>query len=122
MAKLVVHDKGIRVQLNSAEKLWSLKSDFEIPVTSIRGAEVVAGKTSSIFAGLNWAMRVGTALPFVYYAGRFYRKGGVDFIVARMGKSAIQLNLSGKPYSRVILNVDDPENVAQEINSALASC
>ena len=122
MAKLVILDRGIRVQLSAAEKFWSLKSDFDIPVTSIRGAEVVAGKALSIFKGISWAMRVGTALPGVFYAGRFFRAGGADFLVVRAGKPAIQLNLSGKPYLRVILTVDNPEKVAEEINSALAAC
>ena len=122
MAQVVVHNKGISVRLSFAEKIWSLSGDFEIPVTSIRGAEVVDGKALSIFKGISWAMRVGTALPGVYYAGRFFRKGGADFLAVRAGKPAIQLNLSGKPYLRVILTVDSPEKVAEEINSALAAC
>lgn len=122
MARVEVHNKGISVKLSTAEKIWSLSGDFEIPVTSIRGAEVVPGKGMSIFKGISWAMRVGTALPGLYYAGRFYRKGGADFLVVRAGKPAVQLNLSGKPYLRVILTVDSPETVAEEINSALAAC
>lgn len=110
------------MKLTLAEKIWSLSGDFEIPVTSIRGAEVVPGKASSIFTGISWAMRVGTALPGVYYAGRFFRKGGADFLVVRAGRPAIQLNLSGKPYLRVILTVDEPEKLAEEINGALAAC
>jgi hypothetical protein len=122
MAKLVVHNNGISVKLTFAEKIWSISGDFDIPVTSIRGAEVVDGRANSIFTGISWALRVGTALPGVYYAGRFFRKGGTDFLVVRAGKPAIQLNLSGKPYLRVILTVDFPEQTAQEINTALASC
>jgi hypothetical protein len=67
-------------------------------------------------------MRVGTALPGVYYAGRFFRKGGADFLVVRAGNPALQLNLSGKPYLRVILTVPDAEKVAEDVNSALAAC
>ncbi len=122
MAKLIVHDRGVRVKLTLAEKIWSISGDFDIPVTSIRGAEVISGKANAIFTGISWALRVGTALPGVYYAGRFFRKGGADFLVVRAGKPAIQLNLSGYPYLRVILTVDFPEQTAQEINTALASC
>lgn len=122
MAHFVIHDRGISVKLTAAEKFWSLSGDFEIPVTSIRGAEVVDGKARSIFSGINWAWRVGTALPGVYYAGRFFRKGGADFLVVRAGKPAVQLNLSGKPYLRVILTLSDAEKVAEDVNSALAAC
>lgn len=122
MAELVIHDRGISVKLTLAEKIWSLSGDFEIPVTSIRGAEVVDGKARSIFKGISWAMRVGTALPGVYYAGRFFRKGGADFLAVSAGKPAVQLNLSGNPYLRVILTVDDAEKVAENVNSALAAC
>ena len=122
MATVQVLNNGIAVKLTTSEKIWSMSGDFEIPVTSIRGAEVVAGKASAIFRGITWAMRVGTALPGVFYAGRFFRKGGADFLVVRAGKPALQLNLSGKPYLRVILTVENPEEAAEEINSALASC
>lgn len=122
MAQIVVHDKGVSVKLSLAEKIWSLSDDFEIPVTSLRGAEVIAGRAKNIFSGISWAFRLGTALPGVYYAGRFFRKGGVDFLVVRAGAPALQLNLSGRPFLRVILTVDNPEVVAEEINSALAAC
>lgn len=122
MAELVIHDRGISVKLTAAEKFWSLSGDFEIPVTSIRGAEVVSGKARNIFKGISPAIRVGTALPGVFYAGRFFRKGGADFLVVSAGKPAIQLNLSGKPYLRVILTVEDAEKVAEDVNSALAAC
>lgn len=122
MVHIEVHNKGITVKLTLAEKFWSLSGDFEIPVTSIRGAEVIPGKAQSIFKGISWAMRVGTALPGVYYAGRFFRKGGADFLVVSAGKPALQLNLSGKPYLRVVLTVPNPEKVAEDVNSALAAC
>ena len=122
MAKVVITNRGVSVKLTPAEKFWSLKRDFEIPVTSIKGAEVIDGKAVTMFADLAWAIRVGTALPFVYYAGRFYRPGGKDFIVVRPGRPSLQLNLNGKPYIRVILTVENPEKLAEEINSALAAC
>ena len=122
MANIVLHAKGISVKLTIAEKIWSVSGDFEIPVTSIRGAEVVDGKALTIFKGISWAMRVGTALPGVYYAGRFFRKGGADFLVVRAGKPALQLNLSGKPYLRVVLTMPNAEKVAEDVNSALAAC
>ena len=122
MAHLEVHNKGLTVRMTFAEKLWSLSGDFEIPVTSIRGAEVVPGKAASIFKGISWALRFGTALPGVYYAGRFFRKGGADFLVVRAGRPALQLNLSGKPYLRVVLTVPNAEKVAEDVNSALAAC
>ena len=122
MASIEVHNKGISVKLTLAEKFWSLSGNFEIPVTSIRGAEVVPGKALAIFDGISWAVRVGTALPGVYYAGIFLRKNVADFLVVSAGKPALQLNLSGKPYLRVILTVPNAEKVAEDVNSALAAC
>jgi hypothetical protein len=122
MAKVLITNRGVSVKLTPAENFWSLKRDFDIPVTSIKGAEVIDGKAVTMFADLAWALRVGTALPFVLYAGRFFRPGGKDFIVVRPGKPSLQLNLNGKPYIRVILTVENPEKLAEEINSALAAC
>lgn len=120
MALVQIGEKGITVKLTPAEKFWSISGDLEIPVTSIRGAEVTQGQ--KMFAGLTWAIRVGTALPFVYYAGRFYRPGGKDFLLVRPGKPTLQLNLSGKPYKRVMISMPNAEKVAEEVNSALAAC
>jgi hypothetical protein len=122
MAQIVVQEKGISVKLTLAEKIWSLSGDFVIPVTSIRGAEVVQGKINTLFKNLSWAMRVGTAIPGLYYAGRFFRKGGVDFLIVNAGKPSVAVNLSGKPYKRVVITVPNAEKVAEEINSALAAC
>ena len=122
MAKVSITNRGVSVKLTFAEKIWALKRDFEIPVTSIKGAEVIDGKAVTMFSSLAWALRVGTALPFVYYAGRFFRPGGKDFLIVRPGKPTLQLNLNGKPYIRVILTVENPEKLAEEINSALAAC
>ena len=122
MAKVTVTNRGVSVSLGFWEQVLSVKRDFEIPVTSIKGAEVIDGRAVTMFSDLAWAIRVGTALPFVYYAGRFFRPGGKDFIIVRPGKPSLQLNLNGKPYIRVILTVENPEKLAEEINSALAAC
>ena len=122
MAKVTVTNRGVSVSLGFWEQVLSVKRDFEIPVTSIKGAEVIDGKAVTMFADLGWVIRVGTALPFVYYAGHFFRPGGKDFIIVRPGKPSLQLNLNGKPYIRVILTVENPEKLAEEINSALAAC
>jgi len=120
MATVEIHANKLRIRLTASEKIWSLANDFEIPVTSIRGAEVTSG--NRLFAGLVWALRVGTALPGFYYAGRFYGRGGRDFLLVRPGKPTLQLNLTGKPYRRVMISMPNAESVAEEINTALASC
>jgi hypothetical protein len=120
VADIEVKVNGIQVHLTAGESIWALKGDFFIPVTQIRGAEVTAGR--GIFKSLAWALRVGTALPGVLYAGRFYRPGGKDFLMVRPGKPTLQINMDGKVFKRVLISIPDAEAKAEEINTALAAC
>jgi hypothetical protein len=117
MAKILLSDDGIKVQLSFWEKAGALHGDLFIPVTSLRGA---------VAADRGWQRTLGLRVPGSYIPGLAiygtYRWKNRDFVAWQRGQQVLQLNLSGKPFSRVFLGVEDATALADEINDALTSC
>lgn len=117
MAEIQIQDTGIRVKLSFWEKLGSLHGDLFLPVTSLRG---------SVEADSGWNRSLGARVPGTYVPGLAiygtYRGKTKDFVAWRKGQQVLQLNLSGKPYSRVFIGVQDAAALADEINDALTAC
>ncbi len=117
MAIFQIDDTGIKVKLSFWEKLGSIRGDLFIPVTSLRGA---------VPAEKNWQKTLGARIPgtFVPFLAIYgtYRWKNKDFVAWRRGDQVLQLNLSGKPYSRVFIGVKDAAALADEINDALTTC
>lgn len=115
----------LTVHLSPLEKLAALSGDIKLPAMAIRGASV-PDKTWWHTLGL----RVGTGLPGVVIAGRFYRKGDTAFVSwTRKAGLPIEITLApaaakaaGYPYSRIIIGVENAQALADEINDALTAC
>jgi hypothetical protein len=119
MAEIQIQGTGIRVKLSFWEKMGALHGDLFIPVTSLRGALAVTEPKWYRTLG----MRVpGSALPGVGIWGTYIWSKKRDFVVWRWGTPVLQLNLSGKPYTRVFIGVQDAAALADEINDALTAC
>ena len=117
MAQILIQDTGITVKLSFWEKLGSLRGDLFIPVTSLRGA---------LEADKGWKRTLGARIPGSYVPGLAiygtYRWKNKDFVAWKRGQQVLQLNLSGRPYSRVFVGVSDAAALADQINDALTSC
>jgi hypothetical protein len=117
MAEIQVSDAGIAVKLSFWEKAGSLRGDLFIPVTSLRAA---------LEADSSWRKTLGARVPGSYLPGVIvygtYRGKNKDFVAWKRGQQVLQLNLSGKPYSRVFIGVQDASALADQINDALNAC
>lgn len=118
MARLEIVENGLWIRLSFGEKLMAVHGDLFIPVTSLRGAQV---------ADEQWLNTVGfrvpgTAIPGLVIYGTYLKRKQRDFIVWSRPKQVLQLNLSGTPFNRVILGVDDAATMAVEVNEALTAC
>lgn len=119
MPKLELRDDELVIRLTFWQKIWALHGDVHIPATSIRGAAVADEKWVRTLG-----FRVpGTALPWLIIAGTYIRPKDSAFVYwTRRNPSVLQLNLSGRPYNRVFLGVDDAAALADQINDALTAC
>ena len=117
MARILIQDAGITVKLSFWEKIGALHGDLYLPVTSLRGA---------LAADKGWKKSLGARVPGSYVPGLAiygtYRWKTKDFVAWKRGQQVLQLNLSGKPYSRVFVGVEDAAALADQINDALTMC
>jgi hypothetical protein len=117
MAEIQLSNNGITVKLSFWEKLGSIRGDVFIPATSLRGA---------LQADKGWQRTLGARVPGTYVPGLAiygtYRWKKKDFVAWKRGQQVLQLNLSGKPYSRVFIGVQGAAALADEINDALTQC
>lgn len=119
MPEIEIKDDEIVVHLSFWQRLAAIHGDVHIPATSIRGAEVADPKWVKTLG-----LRVpGTAIPGLIIAGTYIKPKDSAFVYwVRGNKSLLQLNLSGRPYNRVFIGVDDAAALAAEINDAITAC
>lgn len=106
MAKLIVSGDMVTVSLTAMEKVETLKGDISFP----RAAVITASAVPSGMAELH-GMRVGTGLPGVIAAGTWHYNGQVTFAVCHGNGPAVVLELASQQYQRIVLTVDDPQQV-----------
>ena len=96
---LVLHIQGF-------DKLLAAKSSLAIPLAHITGVEL--GVAEAARDGLKHSLRVGTHLPHVITAGRFYKDGKIAFWDIHSGDQAITIFVVHDDYTHLVVEVSDP--------------
>ncbi len=108
MVHVAVRDNMAIFQVRGWSKIWALRSKVVVPLSAIR-----AVRRAPAGVGLGWwkGWRVpGTHLPGVIVAGRYYRDGGWEFWDVRgAGDHAIEIELTGAAFRRLVVDVPDPD-------------
>jgi hypothetical protein len=108
-------DKAI-FEVEGWDKLWSLRSRLEIPLSHIKGAHADSHPAMGWFQGLKLA---GTDLPNIFRAGAFYQDGGLVFWDVRHPEKTIVVELEHERFQKLVIEVADPERAVAQINNAL---
>ena len=114
MAHVEVDGDHLTVQIEGMDRLWTLKSRLDIPLRHITDAEPDGE------AGRGWR-GPGVHLPGVLVAGTFYRKGDRAFWDVHDPSKTLVIHLAFEHYSRLVIEVDDPDATATVIRRALAA-
>jgi hypothetical protein len=109
-------DKAI-FEVEGWDKLWSLRSRLEIPLSHIKGAHADSHPAMGWFDGIKL---MGTALPNIFRAGAFYQDGGLVFWDVHHPEKTIVVDLEHERFQKLVVEVDDTEAAVARINSALA--
>jgi hypothetical protein len=117
-AVISITDGSLVVELQGADKLWALKSRLEIPVANVAGAAPAAEEARRWLHG---ARLGGTHIPGVISAGRFYDHGSWVFWDVHDPAKAIGIDLRGEHYSKLVIEVENPEEQINMIRAAAAS-
>jgi hypothetical protein len=103
-------------ELEGLDKLWALRSRLAIPLTHITAVEHDPEKVGVWWHG--WKL-MGADLPGVFAAGTFYYHGELVFWDVSNPADTIVVSLNHERYKKLILEVEDPEDVMSRIRAAL---
>lgn len=116
MVDIAIQDGALKLHVEGADKLWALKSSLEIPLDRIAGVkadpEIARGWLHGIKAP-------GTNIPGVITAGTFYQHGDRVFWDVHHAERTIVIDLRHETYSRLIVEVADPQATVAQITAAL---
>jgi hypothetical protein len=106
---LIVHVRGM-------DRLWSLKSRLEIPLSHVLGAEADTQVAREWQKGLR---APGTHVPGVITAGTFFQDGDRVFWDVRDPEKTIVIRLEDERYARLVIEVEDPPTTVAAIERAI---
>ena len=117
MVSITIEGDRVRFDVEGMHKLWSLKSQLEIPLEHIVSARVDPAPARGWFHGLRLP---GTDIPGILTAGTFYWNCEWVFYDVHDPEKTIVLELDHEHYKRLVIEVDDPAAEVARLNAALA--
>lgn len=113
MVTVDIRGVELSVKISGWDAVWALKRSLRMPLANVAGArvEAVAGKPG-------WKL-IGTGIPRGLAAGLFRKQGQTSFWVAHQQAPALVIDLRNERYARLVLQVDNPQEVADRINAAI---
>ena len=112
MARLLIADDTVTIDMSRGEKFEAAHGDQTFPRSAITGTRAVPDCIAEVH-GLKWA---GTELPGIR-VGSFHEDQRVTFAVCHGHKPGIVIDLANDKYDRVVLTVENPEEIAARISS-----
>ena len=117
MAASISIEAGVMtVVMQGFDKLWSMRSQLEIPLAHVRGASI----DPEIVHGPKGWRGPGSNVPGVLTAGTFHQHGQLIFWDVHRGDNAVVIELEHDNFERLVVEVDDPLATVQLIQRAIA--
>ena len=117
MAAIELTPTSLIVHITGADQFFALKSRLEVPLEHIAGVDSNVPEAHGVFHGLRMA---GTNVPGLITAGRFLQHGELAFWDVHDPDKAIGIRLHDEHYAKLIIGVDNPLLMAEEVSLALA--
>jgi hypothetical protein len=115
MVEITIEGDRAIFEVQGWDKLWSLRSQLEIPLSHIKGAHADPQPAMGWFQGLKIA---GTGVPNIFRAGTFYQQGELVFWDVKEPAKTIVIELEHEKYRKLIIEVADPEREVQKIRAS----
>ncbi len=112
MNKVTISRNKVCIEITGWDKLWSFKGSLTIPKESIRRVYRYDGSIKP-----PWCRAPGTAIPKVIISGTYYGRGRKEFWNTHFRAGALVFDLDDAEYTRVVVDVADPEKVLAEVKS-----
>jgi hypothetical protein len=119
MVEITTNDDKLVLEVEGLDKLWTLKSRMEIPLSKVSGAHVAdPGVTQGLWKSLKMA---GTYIPGLIAAGTFKMHGKRILWDVKSVEKAIVIDLVDDRYDELVVEVDDPQATVDQIRTATSS-
>ncbi len=109
---MLVHLKGLDGALAG-------RGHLEIPLAHITGVIVHPAAVGETFKRLWAGVRFGTHIPGVLLAGTFYQQSEKNFWDVHHPEHAIIISLIDEEYKKLVIEVKDPQAIANAIESRI---
>lgn len=109
-------DKAI-FEVEGWDKLWTLRSRLEIPLTRIKGVHADPKPAMGWFDGLKLA---GTGIPNIFKAGIFYQEGNIVFWDVHNPEKTIVIDLEHEHFAKLIIEVADSNEAVSLLKKAIS--
>ena len=119
MTEIELTEGTLIVHVRGADKFWAFKSQLEIPLIHVVGAEVdpaVVAHWDDLFKGIRFP---GTHIPGVIAAGGYYTSGGWVFWNVNDPQKALTINLDHEHYTKLVIEVIDHAADVARIEEAI---
>ncbi len=113
MVEVMVSPNYVRLELTGLDILWSLKGNLTFPIAGIRS--IYADPTVTRPKGLRLP---GTSIPGLIQAGTYVWQGTREFWCVHFTGRSVVFELEDLPYTRIVVDVRDPEAVVQRVRAA----
>ena len=107
MARIQVGSGSVEVQLSPLERLGGFHGSMTVPFAAVQDVRLV----DRPFRALRGIRAPGTGFPGVIALGTWRYRGGKDFVAVYGKQAAIQLDLSGAEFDRLLISAPEPEAV-----------
>jgi hypothetical protein len=116
MAEIELSNESLVVKVTGVDKVLALKSRLEVPLEHVSGVEIRPEAARAWWHGYRMP---GTHIPGVITAGSFYQSGEWVFWDVHDPDKTVAIQLRHEHYTRLVIQVDDPEATAATITHAL---
>jgi hypothetical protein len=117
MAHLKIDDESIVVVLSGAERVEALHANVTVPRSAVHSARAVVDGMDEVHG----IRSPGTALPGVIMVGTWRSSAGTTFAVCHGRRPAILIELTGQPFDRLVITVNNPEEAAAALSAKPAT-
>jgi hypothetical protein len=118
MAEVEVVGDRLVIRLDRADRLWAFRSELQVPLEHVRGAEIDHEQARIPWSGLPVREPGGWA-PGVLAVGSVRQAGQWVFWDVSDPDRAVIIHLDDERYARLVVEVDDPAATATLIRSAI---
>jgi hypothetical protein len=111
-----VSNGRLEIKLTGWDAFWAMKRHISVSLNHIKNVEVGPApnlkRITRRAAGSRW--------PGHIIAGRFQVSGAWTFWNIRKGERVVVIDLEGENYSRLVLEVPDPEGLVEIVKRAMS--